>query len=186
MTLLSLLTNPQAYRRLQVEIDEAAASPPSHSQSKRISSPITNEEALQLPYLQAVIREGLRVHPPVAGLGYKQVPPEGDTLSGMFVPGGTQIGHNFFGVGRSKRLWGDDADVFRPERWLEAEPQGNRDRLQRMKEAVDLVFGFGKYSCLGKPIAMMELNKVFVEVRCSFPYSGGLSWSCLGSSSCDI
>ncbi|KAI8185050.1 hypothetical protein KHU50_001706 [Colletotrichum sp. SAR 10_65] len=153
MTLLCLINNPVAYRRLQREIDGAIA-------AGSISSPITNSEALKLPYLQAVIREGLRFYPPVTGLGFKQVPEGGDVLNGYYVPAGTQIGQNFFGVGRSQWVWGSDADVFRPERWLSA----SEEELKQMNAAVDTHFGHGKYSCLGKSIAMMELNKVFVEL----------------------
>ncbi|WDK10806.1 cytochrome P450 [Colletotrichum graminicola] len=153
MTLLCLINNPVAYRRLQQEIDDAIA-------AGAISAPITNAEALKLPYLQAVIHEGLRFYPPVTGLGFKQTPEGGDMLNGYFVPGGTQVGQNFFGVGRSLLVWGSDADVFRPERWLGAD----KDELRRMNAALDTSFGHGKYSCLGKPIAIMELNKVFVEL----------------------
>lgn len=99
--------------------------------------------------------------PPVGGLGFKTVPPEGDYLNGYFVPGGTEIGQGFHGVGRSKAVWGADADVFRPERWLFARD----DRLRDMTNAVDTHFGHGKYSCLGKPIAIMELHKAVFEVR---------------------
>lgn len=67
------------------EIDEGIA-------DGRISSPITDAEAKQLPYLQAIIKEGLRILPPVSGLMDKEVPPEGDTIDGYFVPGGTKIG----------------------------------------------------------------------------------------------
>lgn len=98
--------------------------------------------------------------PPVAGLGFKQVPPEGDTINGFFVPGGTQVGQGFYAVGRSRLVWGDDADVFRPERWLLAD----EDRLRDMAAALDTHFGHGKYSCLGKPIALMEIHKAVFEV----------------------
>jgi cytochrome P450 len=104
--------------------------------------------------------------PPVGGLGFKRVPAEGDYINGYFVPGGTEIGQGFFGIGRSKLVWGDDADVFRPERWLEA--QG--EELKNMIAAVDTHFGAGKYSCLGKPIALMELHKATFEVRCHFHF----------------
>lgn len=153
MTLLCLITTPTSYTALQSEVDEAI-------KEGRISLPIAEAEAKKLPYLQAVIREGLRMYPPVTGLGSKQVPRGGDYLNGHFVPEGTQVGTNYFGLMHSKELWGTDADVFRPERWLEA----SEDQLRVMNGAVDLAFGYGKYSCLGKPIAMMELNKIFVEV----------------------
>ncbi|CAJ2499709.1 Uu.00g025620.m01.CDS01 [Anthostomella pinea] len=153
MTLLCLIMSPSAYASLRREIDATLA-------SGRLSSPVTDLESRSMPYLQSVIREGLRMYPPVLGLGSKQVPRGGDSINGFFVPEGTQIGMIFFGLMRSTELWGPDADVSRPERWLEA----SEDDLRKMKAAVDMDFGSGKYQCLGKPIAMMELNKIFVEL----------------------
>lgn len=154
MIMLCILTNPLTYRRLQQEIDDAA-------QAGTISSPITDAEARRLPFLQATIQEGLRIKVPAAGPLYKEVPGEGDTINGMFIPGGTQIGISPFSVYLSKKVFGPDASVFRPERWLNAEPE----RLEVMAESVGLVFSSGKWQCLGKPVAIMELNKIFVEVN---------------------
>ncbi|KAI0810414.1 cytochrome P450 [Xylaria sp. FL0064] len=153
MTLLCLLTNPSAYSALQREIDDALS-------AGKLSSPVADGEAKRMAYLQAVIKEGLRFYPPVVGLGSKQVPEGGDIINGYYVPEGTQISMNFFGLMRSKEIWGPDADAFRPGRWLDADA----DQTRRMNMVVDLAFGFGKYQCLGKPIAMMELNKIFVEL----------------------
>ncbi|PNP66730.1 hypothetical protein FNYG_13460 [Fusarium nygamai] len=151
MIILSLITNPNAYRSLFAEIRKVTSS---------VNSAISWAQTQTLPYLQAVVREGLRMWPPVAGLGFKQVPPEGDTINGFFVPGGTQIGQGFYAVGRSRLVWGGDADVLRPERWLLA----GEDRLRDMIAAVDTHFGHGKYSCLGKPIALTEIHKAVFEV----------------------
>jgi cytochrome P450 len=126
-----------------------------------ISSPIQDAEARQLPYLQAIIKEGLRIFPPVVGLMSKEVPPGGDIINDQFVPGGTKIGFGAYGIFRDKTAWGHDADTFRPERWLEASPE----KLKEMESTLELVFSYGKYQCLGKNLAMMELNKIFVEVR---------------------
>ena len=153
MTLFLLATTPRAYRRLQREIDDGIA-------SGRISAPITNAEGKALPYLQAVIREGLRYHPPGFNLLPKVVPPSGDTLCGQFVPGGTQIGVNSWSMARRPDIFGADPDVFRPERWLEASPE----RRAEMDRVGDLVFGHGRFMCAGKVLALMELNKTFVEV----------------------
>ncbi|KAI0976742.1 cytochrome P450 [Xylaria arbuscula] len=160
MTLLCLLTNPSAYSALQREIDEALS-------AGTLSNPVAESEAKSMPYLQAVIKEGLRFYPPVIGLGSKQVPEGGDIINEHYVPEGTQIGMNFFGLMRSKEIWGADADAFRPERWLEAD----EERAKKMNMVVDLDFGFGKYQCLGKPIAMMELNKIFVELLRRYDFS---------------
>jgi cytochrome P450 len=153
--ILNLLTSPLAYQRLQSEIDSAIT-------SGKISSPVQDSEAREMPYLQAVIKEGLRVVPPVTGISFKEVPKGGDTVNGIFVPEGTNIGVAFLATQHSKEFFGDDADVFRPERWLEAE----EERLAVMKGIVDLVFNHGRFQCLGKPVALMELNKILIEVGC--------------------
>lgn len=155
MTLLSLVTTPPAYAALLAEI---------RTSTPNVNSPITWSQTQDLPYLKAVIREGLRMWPPVVGLGFKTVPAGGDTIHGHYIPEGTDIGQNFHGIGRSKAIWGPDADVFRPERWLVAD----EEELKRMCAAVDTHFGGGKYTCLGKPIALMELHKVIFEVRTDF------------------
>lgn len=94
-TMLFLTTTPHAYRRLQEEIDQGIA-------EGKISSPITNAEAKALPYLQAVIHETRRYHPINIGTFPKVVPPNGDTLAGQFVPGGTKIAVNQRGLLRNK------------------------------------------------------------------------------------
>jgi cytochrome P450 len=85
--LLHIITIPRVHEKLLAEISGAT-----------LSSPISDAEAKKLPYLQAIIKEGLRIYPPVAGLMAKRVPPEGDTINGMFVPGGTQIGYGAWGI----------------------------------------------------------------------------------------
>lgn len=152
-TILALISTPTAYSRLQHEIDTFYTANPG-------TTVIPYNSALSLPYLQSVLHESLRFYPPTTGLGSKQVPPQGDTICGYAVPGGTQIAHNFSGIMRLKSVFSDDADTFRPERWLEAD----ESQLKVMHSVVDLAFGSGKYECMGKRIAMVELNKVFVEV----------------------
>jgi cytochrome P450 len=90
----------------------------------------------------------------------KTVPKGGDTLNGIFVPGGTEIGYCAWGVQRNKEIFGRDAELFRPERWLEA----GEENLRVMNATVELVFNYGKWQCPGKSVAVIELNKIFVEV----------------------
>ncbi|OLN97575.1 Pisatin demethylase 4 [Colletotrichum chlorophyti] len=159
-TMLYLITSPSCYSKLATEVRTAA-------KGGTISSPITNHEAGDLRYLQAVVREGLRVFPPVTGLMSTTVPKGGDFMHGMSIPEGTDIGWTAFGVLRSKIVYGSDADVFRPERWLEA----GEDQLKSMTAQWELVFKYGKWQCLGKTVALMELNKVFVELLRRFDFS---------------
>ncbi|OTB03602.1 hypothetical protein M426DRAFT_12320 [Hypoxylon sp. CI-4A] len=145
-TLLYLFSTPCAYQCLKDEIGSAV-------REGRVSQPITNAQAKTLPYLQT-------------GLASKEVPPEGDTINGYFVPGGTGIGVNPFSLLRSKAAFGDDADLFRPERYLEVD---EKTRIE-MQRHVEFTFGYGRWACAGKPIAMMELNKVFFELLRYFDF----------------
>jgi cytochrome P450 len=61
-------------------------------------------------------------------------------------------------------VFGDDPQVFRPERWLEEKYDDGGTQLAAMAKVQELVFGHGMTRCLGIPIAMMKLNKMFVEV----------------------
>ncbi|KAK5651583.1 hypothetical protein OQA88_11856 [Cercophora sp. LCS_1] len=154
--ILHLQSNPLAYHKLQQEIDAGIA-------AGKISSPIKDSEARQLPYLQAVIKEGLRILPPASGPFFKTVPEGGEVISGRFIPAGTQIGSSPFSIHHSKKIYGEDAEVFRPERWLTGD-------VERMNATLDLIFHYGKFQCLGKPVALMEFNKIFVELLRRFDF----------------
>lgn len=157
-TMLYLTTCPGVYQRLVAEISEGV-------QQGTLATPTINEQAKAMPYLQAVIYEGLRMNAPFTGLLAKQVPPGGDTINGLFVPGGTRVAHNSWSVVRNKAVFGTDADVFRPERFL----TDNSGRRNELRSVVELASGYGRWRCAGQAIAMMELNKVFVEVHPTAP-----------------
>lgn len=164
-TLLHVITNPAVHARLLAEI--AAATDASRPV-------ISDAQARDLPYLQAVIKEGLRIFPPVAGLMAKEVPTAGDVWDGRFIPGGTRVGWSVWAMFRREETWGRDSEEFRPERWMLAEDGGtcaSAERLREMEAVVDFVFSYGRYQCLGRPVAVMELNKIFFEVSLSPPLS---------------
>lgn len=156
-TVQLIVSRPKVYATFKGEIDAAA-------REGRISSPVTHEEATKLPYLQAVIWESLRICPPFLGLIMKEVGPDGDTVDGKFIPAGTRVGHNTWPVAHDKAVFGDDADEFRPERLLEADPI----RRSAMLKQIELVFGYGRWGCPGRNVALVELHKILVEV--SFQY----------------
>lgn len=62
---------------------------------------------------------------------------------------------------RDKELFGHDTDVFRPERWLVADAVKRRE----MERVTELLFGYGRWMCPGKQIALLELSKVIFEVN---------------------
>ena len=157
MTMLYLVTNPLAYNTLRAEIDLGVAEGRIEKEST-----ITDAQARKLPYLQAVIWEGLRKCPPLFGLGSKVAPlPHGETVNGIFYPPGTEVGVCPAAVTHREDVFGLDAAVFRPERWTDSD----ETTRETMRGVVDLIFGSGRFGCLRKNIAFLELNKVFVEVR---------------------
>ncbi|KAK8024315.1 pisatin demethylase [Apiospora rasikravindrae] len=161
IALLYILSCPRVYQRLKAEIREAV-------REGRASSPvITVAEAKQLPYLQAVLYEGLRMRPVTTGQQAKEVPAGGDTIDGRFVPGGTSIAINFAAILRSTSLFGPDADVFRPERFLELPSQA---ALVAMRRNVELAFGYGRFMCAGKPLAFMEFHKIYFQLLREFDF----------------
>ncbi|TVY86980.1 Cytochrome P450 monooxygenase [Lachnellula willkommii] len=152
-TLLYILTNPRVYRKLQDEIDATVVPPGA-------SAIISDAQSKTLPYLQAVIREGARIVPPTAATFAKVAPPGGDTVNGRFIPGGTQICISIVAVLREKKVFGEDVDMFRPERWIVADGE----KFKAMEKNLNMIWGYGRYQCLGKDLAWMELNKVYFEV----------------------
>lgn len=167
-TMLYLIAHPRVYHRLQGEVDAAV-----HSGAAPAAPNIVQDTSLKnLPYLQAVVREGLRIFPPVTDVVPKKVPKGGDriTIEGKqyYLPGGTDISYNAWGVHHDKTMFGEDADLFRPERWLLEENKKNEEKLAAMRRTTEMIFGYGKYQCLGKPIAWLEITKVIFEVSRSF------------------
>ncbi|KAK1763965.1 Pisatin demethylase [Phialemonium atrogriseum] len=164
-TLLHIMTNPRVYRKLQREVDSAARAGNAPLPGEGL---IASAQAKQLPYLQAVIREALRIWPPVVNIFPRDVPAGGDTVvvdgESVFLPGGVCIGYSAYAMHRSEDIYGMDADAFRPERWFESDPA----KLARMVRTNDLTFGHGKFQCLGKPVAQIEIGKTIFELMRNF------------------
>lgn len=160
--LLHIITNPRVYRKLQKEANEAVRDGIVPKTGEGI---ITSNQAKRLPYLQAVVRETLRVWPPVAVLFSRDVPPGGDTVEvesgeNVYLPWGVSIGYSAHGMHRNEEIYGTDAKSFRPERWFEIDTA----KLTVMLRTNDLIFGYGRFQCLGKVVAQMELGKLLFEV----------------------
>ncbi|OCK73104.1 pisatin demethylase [Lepidopterella palustris CBS 459.81] len=171
--MLYVMSHPRVYAKLQAEVDGAVKA------GIAPASPgvISDAEARRLVYLGAVVREAMRVHPPVVNLFSRVVPKGGDivTVDGeeVFLPGDTLIGYSAWSMHRNnKALYGEDAHVFRPERWFvdENEPGGS-ERLARMLKTNDMIFGYGRWLCLGKVVAMIEIHKVIFELLRNFDFA---------------
>ncbi|KKY28214.1 putative cytochrome p450 [Diplodia seriata] len=166
-----LLRHPRVYGKLMQELDEAVRN---GSIVDRENGAVTWGEAQKLPYLDAVVQETFRMHP-AAGLMLERVaPPQGITVCGRFIPGGTIVGCNAWVLHRRPEVFGEDAHEYRPERWLEA----GGDKLREMK-ATMFQFGGGSRTCLGKNISLLEIYKLVpsflrrFEVELEYP---GQEW----------
>ena len=160
---LFVATSPVVLARMRIEMANAGISP--QRDTKTI---IASSKARSIPYLIAVIKEALRLHPPVVGALEKQAGKEGDTLlDGRRIPPGTKIQVSTWAILRDPEVYGVDADCFRPERWLEAGEESEQRR--RMDRSTELVFSAGRFICMGRDIALTQLLKVVCEVsRFSF------------------
>ncbi|WYZ45977.1 hypothetical protein EsH8_IX_000202 [Colletotrichum jinshuiense] len=167
VVMLYLLTHPRVYSKLQAEVDVFARD----DQTDQPSGIVSDTDIRKLEYLHAVIKEGMRVHPPVTDSVPKRVPDGGDTvvIGGklVFLPGGTNVNYAVWPLHLSKEVFGEDADEFRPERWL---LEKDEKKLANMHRVHELLFGYGKYQCLGRPIAMMEIGKTVFELMHNFDW----------------
>ena len=140
-----LLRNPEYKERLVDEIDSFRA-------QGKISDPVSYAESNGMPYLQAVIYEALRYYPSVGMSLARVVPPQGLEIDGHLIPGGMVVGVNAWVIHRNKEIYGKDAEIFRPDRWLD----GDTGDMKRFF----FTFGGGARLCLGKNISWMEISKM--------------------------
>ncbi|KAF2099176.1 cytochrome P450 [Rhizodiscina lignyota] len=155
----NLLKNPSTYQKLNEELEDAA---------QRGIVPKSPAEIVpwgatqQLPYLDACIKEGFRIHAAIAFNLERVVPPQGATICGEFIPGGTVVGCNAWVIHKRREIFGDDVDTYRPERWF-IDPQKNRAdeeaRINKMSSTL-FHFGAGARSCLGRYISLLEMYKI--------------------------
>ncbi|KEY69110.1 hypothetical protein S7711_09646 [Stachybotrys chartarum IBT 7711] len=147
-----ILEYPGVCQRLVAEIDD-------HDRRGLLTKPVARyEEIARMPYFVGCFREALRLHPPVAIILPRFVSEGGLDLYGEWAPPGTEIGCNPYVIGRDKGVHGEDADEFRPERWM-----GNAEKVAHM-DKYSLTWGYGTRTCLAKDVARVETYKFLVQV----------------------
>ncbi|KAL4586031.1 hypothetical protein LXL04_010661 [Taraxacum kok-saghyz] len=105
----------------------------------------------RLPYLQAVIKETLRLHPPVTFLiPHKAI--YDVEIQGYTIPKDAQILCNLWAMGQDQKVWSSDAETFRPERFLDVgiDYKGHDFEL--------IPFGAGRRMCPALPLAHRMLH----------------------------
>ncbi|KAJ2999754.1 hypothetical protein NUW54_g6890 [Trametes sanguinea] len=147
-----LLTHPEAMLKLQAEIDATLGG--------RL---FTTKDLNSMPYLIAVMRETLRMAPTAPA---RTVAPFEDTVIGgkYFIAKGESIIVNTYDCQRDRKVWGEDADVFKPERMLD----GKYDTLPRQAWQA---FGYGERACIGGAFAWQEAQIALVTIFQQFDLS---------------
>ncbi|XP_050374670.1 cytochrome P450 78A7-like [Argentina anserina] len=141
-----LILNPETQDKLYREI---------HSLVGERS--VTDADVARLPYLQAVVKETLRVHPPGPLLSWARLSTSDVQLSnGMVIPAGTTAMVNMWAIGQHPGVWGEEAHVFRPERFVESE--GGADVDVRGRDLRLAPFGAGRRVCPGKNLGLVTAS----------------------------
>ena len=132
--------------------------------------PSLNYDTIQsgsFPYTMAVFNETLRLYPPVP-VELKECTTATTFPDGTWLPSRSVVMWVPWAINRSKRIWGEDADVFRPERWLTRSAETEQRSLISKTAFEFPVFNGGPRACLGKK--MSELLAVYVLARLVWRY----------------
>ncbi|KZT27176.1 cytochrome P450 [Neolentinus lepideus HHB14362 ss-1] len=175
--LYELARNPVIQDRLRKEITEAL-----DVVRSRGDQDLTLHDLEQMPYFQAVLKEGLRLHPAVPStvrvaaedtvipLSKPILITSGAMIQELPVAKGTFITPCYGCYNRDKELWGADADQFNPNRWLDKE--GMSRKASSLGVVGNLMtFSSGQRSCIGWRFAMSEMHCFLAELVKNFEFS---------------
>ncbi|KAE9305913.1 hypothetical protein PR003_g21367 [Phytophthora rubi] len=114
----------------------------------------------KLPYLEAAMRESLRLYMATV----HRAPNQSTTLSsGLHVPFGTHVIVPTYAMGRMPTVWGEDAAEYRPERWI-----GEDGHVLKVSPFKFFSFLAGPHQCLGMRFALLEMQTVMAVLLSRF------------------
>ncbi len=153
-----VLRNPKIMMKVKLELDEVIGK----------GKILEEADISRLPYLQCIVKETLRLHPPVPFLLPRKVESDAEVNS-YIVPKGSQVLVNVWAIGRDPSLWKDSL-TFKPERFLTLE----RDIKGHDFELIP--FGAGRRICPGLPLAMRMVLVMLGSLFNSFDWKldGGI------------
>lgn len=148
----NLLRHPSVLKSLRSELE-----------TRKVAYPPSFAEVNDLPLLNAVIKETMRIFSTPTWPMERKVPFGGVQILGVQVPEGTSVGCMPAAVHFNPAAFGEDAEMFRPHRWLEADGS-----TLRAMEAAHLGFSRGRRVCLGQHVAMLQMKKVVAVLILKF------------------
>lgn len=155
---------------------------------------------ISLPYTNAAFNESLRLYPPVP-IEIKECTAPTEFPDGTLLPKGGLVMWIPWAMGRSKNIWGDDADRFCPERWLLPQKRSGKylanDLTKGETAAVEKenpklisksafefpVFNGGPRSCLGKKMAEVLAVAVITKLVSKYEFVEIFEGRCSASGS---
>ena len=148
-----LLRNPDALAKATEEQDRVIG-------RERL---VTEGDIPNLPYTEAIVKETMRLHP-VTPLLAPRMSREDASLGSYDIPTGTFVFVNVWAIGRDPDVWGDDADEFRPERFVgsSVDVKGQDFEL--------LPFGSGRRMCPGIGIGLKMVQVVLANLVHGFAW----------------
>ncbi|RCV43274.1 hypothetical protein SETIT_9G281800v2 [Setaria italica] len=150
--MVELLRNPVSMAKLSNELVEVIGS----------RRKIEESDIGQLPYLQAVIKETFRLHPPVPLLLPRQAEAATEIM-GYMIPKGARVLINVWAMGRDNDIW-PEPEKFMPERFLESmiDFRGGDFEL--------IPFGAGRRICPGMALATRMVHLVLASLLNQFKW----------------
>ncbi|CAG7905239.1 hypothetical protein IGI04_014171 [Brassica rapa subsp. trilocularis] len=148
-----LLRNPKTMAKAQAEMDDVVG----------LNGVVQESHISDLPYLQALVKETLRLHPPGPLLGPHKAESNAEIL-GFLVPKNAQVLVNAWAIGRDSGIW-ENAERFEPERFLvgrEIDLKGRDFEL--------IPFGAGRRICPGMSLAMKTVSLILASLLHSFQW----------------
>ncbi|CAF9917203.1 hypothetical protein IMSHALPRED_003501 [Imshaugia aleurites] len=164
-TLYLLMRHPDAQEKILSELRSTFV-----GAEDELSLSFDTVQTSYLPYTAAVFNESLRFYPPVP-IELKESTVETTFPDGTWLPKGSVVMWATWAMGRSKTTWGDDADEFRPERWLVAGDEGEPLTVKTMSAFAFPVFNGGPRACLGKKMAELLGVRVLASLIWKYDFA---------------
>lgn len=150
--MVELLSHPEVMRKAKNELAQVVGK----------SNKFEESHIESLPYLQAVLKETLRLHPPIPFLVPRRAIQETNFM-GYQIPKDTQVFVNAWSIGRDPECW-DDPLSFKPERFLGS-------KIDYKGQNFELIpFGAGRRICAGIPLAHRMLHLVLGSLLHEFDW----------------
>ncbi|KAJ8064471.1 hypothetical protein OCU04_006807 [Sclerotinia nivalis] len=155
--LLYTLSRP-CNHSIQETLHRSFIPPRANSETKAKTSTQTDQET-SITYINAVINETLRLYTPIPNSQPRLVAKsEPKTIDNYLIPGNSTVSVQAWSIHRNPRIFGDEVERFRPERWLVS-----ADEMREMERGY-LAFGKGGRACIGKNLALAEMRHLIQEI----------------------